>query len=393
VGLVTLWSIAILLVVVGVLQRSSPDPLQGRGVPFILMGSASGFLGLLLIPSAGLASLRLIGRRVGRFSSPGWLRPTLFIFLLPLVLLAGRWVSTQEEIAWLVLPPFHILAIGIPILWLTSLTVRGLPVGSDQRLWGMLSSGSVLSPFLILLLEVAVVLGGLVIWVALLSGNPDAMSEISLLTSRLDQARNSPELLLHILQPYLTNEHVIFGAFAFGAVIVPLIEEAFKPLAVWFLAGSRPMPSAGFVAGAICGAGYALAESLLLSSNGGTEWLSLVLARIGTGVVHILASGLTGWALALAWRKHRREGMQGYLGLGIAYLGAVGLHGLWNGLTLLIVAAGISQSMGQTGPEWLQMVDQFVPYALVGLTIAGLVAMLWINGRLRRQLDLEKGIV
>jgi hypothetical protein len=85
--------------------------------------------------------------------------------------------------------------------------------------------------------------------------------------------------------------------------------------------------------------------------------------------------------------------MQGYLGLGIAYLGAVGLHGLWNGLTLLIVAAGISQSMGQTSPDWLRLTNQIAPYALVGLTIAGLVALLWINGRLRRQLDLEKGIV
>jgi hypothetical protein len=391
--LATLWSIAILLVVVGMMQRSSPDPIEGRGVPFILMGSASAFLGLLLIPSAGLASLHLIGRRLGRFSIPGWLRPTLLIFLLPLVLLAGRWVSTQEEIAWLALPPLHILAVGIPILWLAYLTVRGLPVGSAQRVWGLLASSSVLSPFLILLLELAVVLGGLVIWVALLSGNPDAVSEINLLASRLEQARNSPQLLLHILQPYLSHPQVIFAAFAFGTVIVPLIEEALKPLAVWFLAGSALRPSGGFAAGAVCGAGYALAESLLLSSNGGTEWVSLVFARMGTGVVHILASGLTGWALALAWNKHRREGVQGYLRLGIAYLGAVGLHGLWNGLTLLLVAAGISQSLGQTAPEWLGLANPIVPYALVGLTVAGLVALLWINGRLRRQQDLEKGIV
>jgi len=357
------------------------------------MGSASAFLGLLLIPSAGLAGLRLIGRKLGTFSLPSWLRPTLIIFLLPLVLLAGRWVSNQEQIAWLALPPLHILAVGLPILWLAYLTVRGLPVGSAQRLWGILGSSSVLSPFLILLLELAAVLGGLVIWVALLSGNPDAMSEFGLLASRLEQARNSPQLLLHILQPYLTNPQVIFAAFAFGTVIVPLIEEALKPLAVWFLAGARLRPAGGFVAGAVCGAGYALAESLLLSSNGGAEWVSLVFARMGTGVVHILASGLTGWALALAWNKHRRERVQGYLGLGIAYLAAVGLHGLWNGLTLLLVAAGISQTLGQTGPKWLGLADQIVPYALVGLTIAGLIALLWINARLRQQQNPEKGVV
>src|SRR4030067_2197270 len=99
----------------------------------------------------------------------------------------------------------------------------------------------------------------------------------------------------------------------------------------WCLGGSRLPPAEGFTAGILCGAGYALVESLILSVDGGEQWVSLVFARIGTAVVHPLTSGLTGWALAYAWRENR------YLRLGAAYLGAVLLHGLWNGLTMLIL--------------------------------------------------------
>jgi RsiW-degrading membrane proteinase PrsW (M82 family) len=180
---------------------------------------------------------------------------------------------------------------------------------------------------------------------------------------------------------------VIFAAFAFGAVIVPLIEEALKPLGVWFLAGSRLTPAEGFAAGALCGAGYALLESLLLSSNGGTEWVSLAFARIGTGVIHILTSALTGWALASAWAERR------YLRLGAAYLGAVLIHGLWNGLTVLMVVAGLSQALGEPADPALAQIGEWAPYGLVALAVIGLAALMWANWRLRGGLKAASDIV
>ncbi len=107
-----------------------------------------------------------------------------------------------------------------------------------------------------------------------------------------------------------------------------MIEEALKPIGVWLLFGRRLTPAAGFAAGALSGAGYALIESLALTSSG-EAWSSLVLARTGTSAVHILTAGLTGWALVLAWQKRR------FLPLLLAYLCAVMIHGLWNGLTLM----------------------------------------------------------
>jgi len=89
----------------------------------------------------------------------------------------------------------------------------------------------------------------------------------------------------------------------------------------------------------LCGAGYALLESLLLSSNGGTEWVSLAFARIGTGVIHILtAVDRLGAGLCLA--------EVAICALG-GLPGVVFIHGLWNGLTVLMVVAGFSQALGQ----------------------------------------------
>jgi hypothetical protein len=276
----------------------------------------------------------------------------------------------------------HILAIGVPILWIAYLAVRGLPLGSPQRMWGLLGSGSALAPALILLIESAALLGGILIWTIWASGNPDVMNELSTLLNRLEQARlygGSPDLLLHMLAPYLNKPMVILSAFAFGALVVPLIEEAFKPLGVWFLAGSRIRPAEGFAAGILCGAGYALTESLMLASSGGEEWAMLVFARLGTGVIHSLTAGLTGWALALAWGKRR------YLQLVFTYLGAALIHGLWNGLTILMAFAILNQLLEQPGIELPAWAEALAGTSLVGFALVGLGALLWINARLRRE--------
>jgi hypothetical protein len=384
-GIALLWSVALFLVVAGTIQHFTPSDIPSDGMPFILLASAGLLNGLLLVPSAGYAFLRLTGRngRLASISFPRWLRPTLLIFALPLVLLAGGWIAGQKMVAWLVLPPFHILAIGLPILWLAYLASRDLPLGPPQRLWGVLVTGSVLAPFVILLLEIAVLIAGAILWALWISGDPNTLVQLKDLLANIQQAQasNSPQLLEHILTPYLRDPLVIFSSFAFGAVIVPVIEEALKPLGVWFLAGSNIQAREGFTAGILCGAGYALAESLVVTTSGGTEWISLVFARMGTGVIHILTSGLTGWALALAWRERQ------YLRLGLVYLGVALIHGLWNGLTLLLVFSGFSPLLEQVHP------DQWVPYVLVGMSIAGLASLLWINSRLRRTQTTPVGVV
>ena len=383
IGISLLWSMALLLVGLGLLGRTSLEITVDRGLTFLLMGAAAGLIGLMLFPSAGYAFLRLSGRESTQSAHlPRWLRPTWLIFAFPLVLGAGAWAARQESLDWILLPPLHILALGIPILWIAYLAGRDLPVGSPQRLWGLLASGSALAPFLILLVETFAMLGGVILWSAWASNEPDIVNELSTLAQMLENSSNSPELLLHALTPYLREPLVIYSIFTFGAVLVPLIEEALKPLGVWLLAGSGLSPAEGFTAGVLSGAAYSLAESLLLASNGGTEWASLVFARLGTGVVHSLTSGLTGWALVHAWR----EGT--YLRLGLAYLGAVLIHGLWNALTLLMVFAIFNQ-----GTAWPYQADRWAPYGLVGIAMIGMAALLWINANLRRQIVAKQDVV
>ncbi len=387
-GISILWSGAFILVLIGLIQLLLPAEAQGNSTIPLLLGSSGVMIGLLLVPSVVYPVQRLLGHRPYRLvpTSP-WLRPTLLIFALPLLLLAGWWISQQGAALQLILPIFHVPAIGIPILWLSYLAVRDLPLGSPQRAWGLLGSGSVLAPLFILFAEVLVLLAGVITWSIWMSGQPGMLDELSILAERLRQAGNSPQLIAHIISPYLKDPLVIFSAFTFAAVIVPLIEEAIKPLGVWFLAGSRLTPAEGFTAGILCGAGYALVESLTLSADSGNDWVSLVFARIGTAVVHILTSGLTGWALASAWREKR------YFRLGVTYLGAVLLHGLWNGLTMLIVIADLSLPAAQLGQHLLSQAYQIVPYGLVGLAIAGLATLLWINVRLRRTTDSPQAVV
>jgi len=390
-GISSLWGVSVVMILAGIIQLLTPSQTPSGRTPFFLIGTSGILIGLILVPSAVYALLRLTGRRPARLlPTPRWLRPSLLIFLLPLVLLAGWWVSQQGALGEVALPFFHILAIGIPVLWLAHLAIRDLPTGSPQRAWGALGSGSVLSPALILIMELGVMLGGVAAVSVWISGNADALGELTTLGQQLERAQQTgftPEMLVHLLAPYLRDPRVIFAAFAFGAVIVPLIEEALKPLGVWFLAGSHLTPEEGFTAGVLCGAGYALIESLLLSSNGGTEWVSLAFARIGTGVVHILASGLTGWALASAWAEGR------YLRLAAAYLGAVLIHGLWNGLTVLMVAAGLSQVLGESVEQPLAKAGEFAPYGLVALAVLGLGALIWANWRLRGGLRAADDVV
>jgi hypothetical protein len=129
----------------------------------------------------------------------------------------------------------------------------------------------------------------------------------------------------------------------------------------------------------LSGAGYALFESLMLTS-GGEEWAVVVLARIGTAVIHILTTGLMGLALVLAWRDGK------YLRLGLTYLGVVAIHGLWNGLTLFaLVTTGLDEfSGGVEIPSLILRLGALAPYGLAALSTGAFIALIWANRSLTK---------
>jgi hypothetical protein len=126
----------------------------------------------------------------------------------------------------------------------------------------------------------------------------------------------------------------------------------------------------------LSGAGYALFESLALTS-GGQEWPALMVARIGTAAVHILTTAITGWALVQAWRYRR------YLLLGLTYLTSVAIHGLWNGLTIYSAFNSLAQMQNlPAGKPITTSLAMAAPAGLLLIGIACLGALILINRRL-----------
>jgi hypothetical protein len=374
-GFFVLLIASLLFVLVGFNQFS--EQLPGLTDPTAILMYAGGvaFTGVMLLPSAGYAFLNLLGRaqqRGGQMKPVRWLPlASLLLFtLLPLVLLAGNWVAGRGKIAWFGLPLLHILAVVIPIFWLLAVGLNGLSVGSNQRAWGVFGVGIALSPVLIMSLELALMAGFLVVGILYVSSQPALADEMTNLAFRLRYAANNQEALLRILQPYLTRPEIMTSIFAYIAIFVPLIEETIKPIGVWFLMKRKLAPVDGFVAGLLSGAGYALFENILLSSSD-SQWASLVLARIGTGAVHIFTASLVGWALSSAWSQGR------YLRLGLSFALAVLIHSAWNGLTLATMGLGI---ISEQGSLWVEQGNRLIPLAL-GLLAFLCAFMIWLFNR------------
>lgn len=376
-ALLALWGGGLITMFVGIMSAVLQDPTMGDPLSMFLMSALLFGSGLLLLPSVYYGLYRATGRPT--IDSLPWLRrthPALWIFALPIVIAIGYGVYQNQVLSWVLLPPLHLLAVGIPVGWMLYLAVRGLPLGSSQRMWGVFGSGLVLAPALITIFELLAAIAFMLLASFYIASQPELLNKIMSLATTMQGTPPSPEALLEEFGPYLARPSVLFAVLVFGAAIVPLIEELIKPIGVWLLAKRRLRPAAGFAAGALSGAGYALFESLALTS-GGQEWPALMIARIGTAAVHILTTAITGWALVQAWTRRR------YLLLGITYLTAVAIHGLWNGLTIFSAFASLAE-MKYLPFEMPAMTNlaMIAPFGLLLIGMASLAALILFNRRL-----------
>jgi RsiW-degrading membrane proteinase PrsW (M82 family) len=381
-GFITLFTFSVSLTGLGLLQIFNRSIFIYDTTPIFLMAAGTALSSFLLLPSAWYALLVLIGRpavapgRLGE-AAKRLTRPAVLVFLILVVVVLGDLVSRSDAPDWLGLPLLHVLAVGLPVLLLAYLGWRGLPTGSSQRAWGVFAGGLVLGPALTLVAELAaiVVLGLCVI--LYISLRPDLAQELMALAEQIEQFRDAPDQALPLISPYISQPAVIFVLFAFTAGLVPLIEEFFKPIGVWLLAGRRLSPAEGFSAGVISGAGFALFENLAFTSTG-ADWTATVTLRMGTGLLHILTAGLTGWALALAW-SHRR-----YLRLLLIFFCAVLLHSLWNGLALVTAASVLAL------PNWIngEALATQAGIGLVSITLISFAILLGLNRALRKDENL-----
>ena len=112
--------------------------------------------------------------------------------------------------------------------------------------------------------------------------------------------------------------------------------------------------------GVLCGAAFALIESLNASADGTATWPVIVSIRAGTSLLHMTTSGLVGWGIVSAFREKR------ILRFFAAYFTAVTIHGIWNACAIGTGISAIGESIGK--PEWLY---NYIPAFISGMFVLG----------------------
>jgi hypothetical protein len=264
----------------------------------------------------------------------------LCVLLAAVAFLIGSQIVGTEPANWLLLPFLTIPAVVLPLAVILALGTQKLPFGTRWQTWSVLGLGMTLTPVLLLMLEAVIAIILFIGVVVYLVTQPELAGELQAISERIMILGPQSEAAQDLLSPYLTKPGVIAMALIYIAVLVPAIEELFKPLGVWLLAGKLNSTAQGFTLGALSGAGYGLIETIGVSGQAG-EWASLLLSRIGTGLLHITTSALMGAAIVLAWRERR------YLRLLGTYFLAVLLHGLWNAFAILFTFSNLAEFSNQ----------------------------------------------
>jgi len=354
---------------------------QSISIGLLLWTSVLG--GFLLIPLLLLSVYRFRGDPV-----PQWMdaqRPEFnkklswVILAWPVAVALGWLVASNKDLAVFLLGPINVLVAGLPVLWIFHVARRGLSGGSHMRQWRIFAFSITLLPITVILVEllaIALIGGAGWIWMSLrFMADPQLERDITFLINQVMIFGEDIDGLIQFLEPYILQPGVIYWVLAVFGGILPIVEEVLKPLALWGLVRRKLTQQEGFVGGMLCGAGFALMENIFYFTNVllAEDWLFMAVGRAGTGVLHILASGLVGWGLAKAWQ----EGKWAFLAL--LTLGAFVLHGLWNAFALVsgvapFVVLGTEPTLGQ-------MLLYYSP--LVLLLLVSIISLLLINRHLR----------
>jgi PrsW family intramembrane metalloprotease len=384
-AVILLLGLAVLIGVSGIFQYLSQAFSSSELSQSLMVATSLAFAGVLVLPSVWYAWKDFTNPHAICKPRPEQRNYTFILTLLVLVgvsaaLLLGNWVSQNDQLSWFLLPFLNIIATGLPALWLVYIGTRGLLSGAPRRRWGVFASGLILSPAVILVLELFVILGLLILVLFGAMVDPTISSQLTNLMFRLQNSTLNPDDILNILLPIFLRPGLLFLAFAFTSVIVPLIEEALKPIGVWFQAGQKITPVQGFAYGVLCGAGFGLFENLGNTSAGGEMWAVLAATRISTLLLHCLTTGLVGWALASAWSRKR------YLRLGLTYTFAVLLHGMWNGMAVISSLSSLEVQVNLPLPDYLFQLGNLATIGIVALGAFNLVLFISFSTFLRNNL-------
>ncbi len=350
-------------------------------LPPLTMAAAGVSLGIFCMPSVYYSFRRMLNPKGVPWRSlrapSRWL--SAVSLTIPFVLIGGTAILRISGAALLLLPILHILAVVLPTVAVALLAMRELPLGSPQRVWGVLCSSLSLTPLLVLIFEGMTLLLVGTASLAYLSLHPEGLERLLELGTALQAPDTNLEQAIELLRPLLRSPVIISLVLLVFSVFVPMIEEFVKPIGVWLLYGRPLSPSAGFALGAISGGGFALVETLALSVEM-ANWVALIGTRLGTAAIHVMTSALCGWALVQLWTKGRyRRALS-------AYLSAVLIHGLWNGLVVVIALQTILQPQmaEHAAPLW-NRVSLSASFGLITLAVGALVCLSGMNKQLRQE--------
>jgi hypothetical protein len=300
--------------------------------PIFSLAWLAGLVFLLVIPSIILAARRLAGK-----SEPGWkgksryrIASILMVAWFPLILI-GNLLSSHPGVSWLALQPVQIFAIAVPIWFFLETGLRGLPEIGLQRGWGIFDFTLLVTIPIILVIEVIVLLLTAGVGITFLAGNKPVLNDLTQAGMRLANSNFNPEVVDRILRYYLRQPGILIFILSMAAGVIPLVEELLKPLGLWYFWRKGISPAQGYKLGLLAGCAFAFLESTgAILTNTGEGWLPLVIGRAGTGILHMLTSGLLGWGMANSWKTEK------YFKLALAYFTAVCIHGIWNLFSFLM---------------------------------------------------------
>jgi len=377
---------ALVLGMVQLLSLFQPPTGLAQNLPLGIVLWFSILSAVLLLPIFFISYFQIRGRSLPRWldtSQPVFSKISNWVIIIwPVVVAIGWFISKQPEIAAYLIGPVNVLTAAIPVLWIYHKAQYKLDGGPQIRKWRIFGFSLTVMPLIVIIVElIAVILLGILVLFYLQALNPQLIQEIGQILDMLRENGENLDAITQDLETYLRQPLVIFSAFSVVAGIIPVIEELIKPLALWSLAGRKLSPQEGFVGGLLCGAGFALMENVLYFANVMTsgDWIVMAVGRAGTGILHMLASGLVGLGLARAWRDRK------WKSLVFSTLGAIVLHGLWNALAL---ASGFLPLILKIEETTLWQ-DILFNAPLVLLMILSAVGICVINRKLRKQAGKE----
>ena len=376
-GLISSIPSALILFVIALLSFSSPSQDMMQGNLFLVYAFTLVFISLAFIPGLITAIYRLINKPIPKIPVP-WKTPllisglVLWVASLVLSLLINQWKSFSILNAFLVLP-----LVIIPLILIVLLGARKLSIGNSTRTWGAVAFNFSITMPVVLTVEIILFILLVILMIVWLNRQPLLLNQILSLSNMFSQENIDPQAAEAIFTDLFAHPIVLNVSILVISLLVPLIEEFLKPMALWFLAGKKLTPAQGFIGGLIAGACFAAIETMgSIGAPVDNSWYMILFGRIGTGLLHITLSGLVGWGIASAF-YNRNWGRAIF-----NYFGAVLIHGTWNLFALLSGILPILPSQEEFS-SLLLVLSQIGPYLLVVIAVLNVFILIRANRKLQ----------